>query len=122
MLNYLGYAQLVRRENVAEAERLIREAHRLAPDNAAITDSLGWALYPRGELPEAIELLEQAAPRASRPTSRSTSISATPISPPAAGSRRASPGRRPRSMPRARPPTGSRAKIDTGLTPELAAR
>jgi len=61
VLNYLGYAQLIRRENVAEAERLIREAHRLAPDNAAITDSLGWALYLRGELPEAIALLEQAA-------------------------------------------------------------
>ena len=62
VLNYLGYAQLDRRENVAEAERLIREAHRLAPDNAAITDSLGWALYPAsGELPEAIALLERAA-------------------------------------------------------------
>jgi tetratricopeptide (TPR) repeat protein len=61
VLNYLGYAQLVRRENVAEAERLVREAHRLAPDNAAITDSLGWALYLKGELAEAIALLEQAA-------------------------------------------------------------
>ena len=44
-----------------EAERLIREAHRLAPDNDAITDSLGWALYLKGQLPEAIVLLEQAA-------------------------------------------------------------
>jgi len=61
VLNYLGYAQLVRRENVDEAERLIREAHRLAPDNAAITDSLGWALYLRGEFAEAIALLERAA-------------------------------------------------------------
>ena len=61
VLNYLGYAQLVRRENVAEAERLIREAHRLAPDNAAITDSLGWALYLKGEYAEAIALLERAA-------------------------------------------------------------
>ncbi|HYN45877.1 MAG TPA: tetratricopeptide repeat protein, partial [Allosphingosinicella sp.] len=61
VLNYLGYAQLVRRENVAEAERLIREAHRLAPDNSAITDSLGWALYLRGQHAEAIVLLERAA-------------------------------------------------------------
>ena len=61
VLNYLGYAQLVRRENVGEAERLVREAHRLAPDNAAITDSLGWALYLKGQLPEAIALLEEAA-------------------------------------------------------------
>jgi Flp pilus assembly protein TadD len=61
VLNYLGYAQLVRRENLVEAERLIREAHRMAPDNAAITDSLGWALYLKGEFPEAITLLERAA-------------------------------------------------------------
>ncbi|HVQ07806.1 MAG TPA: tetratricopeptide repeat protein [Allosphingosinicella sp.] len=61
VLNYLGYAQLVRRENIDEAERLIREAHRLAPDDADITDSLGWALYLKGQLPEAIALLEQAA-------------------------------------------------------------
>ena len=61
MLNYLGYAQLERRENMVEAERLVREAHRLAPDNAAITDSLGWALFLKGELPEALTLLEQAA-------------------------------------------------------------
>jgi Flp pilus assembly protein TadD len=61
VLNYLGYAQLIRREDMAEAERLIREAHRRAPDSNAITDSLGWALYMKGELPEAIALLERAA-------------------------------------------------------------
>lgn len=61
VLNYLGYAQLERRENMAEAERLVREAHRLAPDNAAITDSLGWALFLRGQRAEGLALLEQAA-------------------------------------------------------------
>jgi tetratricopeptide (TPR) repeat protein len=61
VLNYLGYAQLERRENMQEAERLVREAHRLAPDNAAITDSLGWALFLRGQREEGITLLEQAA-------------------------------------------------------------
>lgn len=61
VLNYLGYALLIRGEAREEAERLIREAHRLAPDNAAITDSLGWALYHKGQLGEAIQLLEQAA-------------------------------------------------------------
>jgi Flp pilus assembly protein TadD len=61
VLNYLGYAQLERRENLAEAERLIREASRLQPDNFAITDSLGWAHYIRGNLVSAIELLERAA-------------------------------------------------------------
>jgi tetratricopeptide (TPR) repeat protein len=61
VLNYLGYSQLERRENLAEAERLIREASTLQPDDLAITDSLGWALYIRGDLPKAIELLERAA-------------------------------------------------------------
>ena len=61
VLNYLGYSQLERRENVAEAERLIREASRLQPDNMAITDSLGWAHFLRGDLPAAITLLERAA-------------------------------------------------------------
>ena len=60
VLNYLGYAQLERRENLAEAERLIQEASRLQPDDAAITDSLGWTHYIRGNLPRAIELLERA--------------------------------------------------------------
>ncbi len=61
VLNYLGYAQLERRENMVEAEALVREAHRLAPENAAITDSLGWALFLKGERAEGIALLEQAA-------------------------------------------------------------
>jgi tetratricopeptide (TPR) repeat protein len=61
VLNYLGYAQLERRENVVEAERLIREASRLQPNDSAITDSLGWAHFLRGDLPKAIELLERAA-------------------------------------------------------------
>ncbi|HYG46917.1 MAG TPA: tetratricopeptide repeat protein [Allosphingosinicella sp.] len=61
VLNFLGYSQLERRENLAEAEKLIGEANRLQPDDAAITDSLGWAYYVRGDVPKAIELLERAA-------------------------------------------------------------
>ena len=61
VLNFLGYSQLERRENLAEAEKLIQEASRLQPDDAAITDSLGWVNYIRGNLPRAIELLERAA-------------------------------------------------------------
>jgi len=61
VLNHLGYSQLERRENLDEAERLIREASKLDPDSAAITDSLGWAHYVRGDLAMAVELLERAA-------------------------------------------------------------
>jgi tetratricopeptide (TPR) repeat protein len=61
VLNFLGYSLLERRENLDEAERLIAEASRLQPDDASITDSLGWAYFVRGKLPAAIELLEKAA-------------------------------------------------------------
>jgi tetratricopeptide (TPR) repeat protein len=61
VLNFLGYSQLERRENLDEAEGLIRLASKLDPDNAAITDSLGWAHYVRGDHAKAVELLERAA-------------------------------------------------------------
>ncbi|OHT19539.1 tetratricopeptide repeat protein [Edaphosphingomonas haloaromaticamans] len=60
VLNYLGYAQLERRENLAEAQTLIERASELRPDDSAITDSLGWTHYVRGDVPRAIELLERA--------------------------------------------------------------
>jgi tetratricopeptide (TPR) repeat protein len=60
VLNYLGYAQLERRENIDQAMVLIAEASKLQPDSAEITDSLGWAHYLRGDVPKAIELLERA--------------------------------------------------------------
>ncbi|PSJ39378.1 tetratricopeptide repeat protein [Allosphingosinicella deserti] len=61
VLNFLGYSQLERRENIDQAEQLIRLASKLDPDNASITDSLGWAHYVRGDYAKAIELLERAA-------------------------------------------------------------
>lgn len=60
VLNYLGYAQLERRQNLAEAEKLIERASQLRPEDAAIADSLGWARFLRGDVPKAIEMLERA--------------------------------------------------------------
>jgi Flp pilus assembly protein TadD len=40
---------------------MIRKASALAPDDASITDSLGWALYKRGRVDEAIDVLQKAA-------------------------------------------------------------
>ena len=121
VLNYLGYAQLERRENMAEAERLIREAHRLAPDNAAITDSLGWALFLKGEREEGIALLEQAARGAPADVEINEHL----------GDAYYAVGRRvearfawraARVYAEGEDATRIDAKIETGLTPQLAAR
>ena len=60
ILNYLGYAQIERRQNVEEALALIEKASGLRPDDAAITDSLGWAHYVNGDVMKAIPVLEKA--------------------------------------------------------------
>ena len=59
-LNHLGYAMLEHGDNLTEATRLIAKASALRPDSAAITDSLGWAFYLRGQPNESIPLLERA--------------------------------------------------------------
>ncbi|MEO6255777.1 MAG: tetratricopeptide repeat protein [Sphingomicrobium sp.] len=61
ILNFLGYAELERGENLDAAEAMIRKASALAPDDASITDSLGWAMYKRGRFADAIETLQRAA-------------------------------------------------------------
>lgn len=60
-LNYLGYAQVERGENLAEATALLERASKLRPDDSAITDSLGWAYYRGGDIAKALPLLEKAA-------------------------------------------------------------
>ena len=61
LLNFLGYVELQRGENVKSAEAMIRKASELAPDDASITDSLGWAEFKRGKVDQAITTLQQAA-------------------------------------------------------------
>lgn len=61
LLNFLGYAKLERNEDVDAAEAMIRKASNLAPDDASITDSLGWAEYKRGKVADAIATLQRAA-------------------------------------------------------------
>ncbi|HEY9090537.1 MAG TPA: tetratricopeptide repeat protein [Parasphingorhabdus sp.] len=60
ILNYLGYAQLERRENTTSAIAAIRKAHELRSSSPAITDSLGWAYFITGQHDKAIDYLEQA--------------------------------------------------------------
>ncbi|HEX9947160.1 MAG TPA: tetratricopeptide repeat protein [Allosphingosinicella sp.] len=120
VLNFLGYSQLERRENLAEAEKLIGEANRLQPNDAAITDSLGWAYYVRGDVAKAIELLERAAQ--GQPTDAAIAEHL--------GDAYYSAGRRYEAryawraaLHHAEGPAAARlrSKIDTGLRPDLAA-
>src|SRR3546814_1477908 len=60
ILNYLGYAQIERRQNIDEALALIQKASGLKPDDPAIKDSLGWAHYVNGNVKKAIPVLEKA--------------------------------------------------------------
>ncbi len=59
-LNHLGYSMLEHRDNLDEAMRLIAKANALRPSDPAITDSLGWAFYLRGNTNQSISLLEKA--------------------------------------------------------------
>ncbi|GAA0482694.1 tetratricopeptide repeat protein [Parasphingorhabdus litoris] len=60
ILNYLGYAQLERRENTASAMDAIRKAYKMRSSSPAITDSLGWAYFIVGEHEKAVNYLERA--------------------------------------------------------------
>jgi tetratricopeptide (TPR) repeat protein len=59
-LNALGYTLADRTDDHREAEKLIRKAIELDPQNPAIIDSLGWVLYKLGRHEEALAELERA--------------------------------------------------------------
>jgi tetratricopeptide (TPR) repeat protein len=61
LLNFLGYGKLERGEDLDSAEAMVRKASALRPEDASITDSLGWAEFKRGRLPQAIATLQRAA-------------------------------------------------------------
>lgn len=58
--NALGYSLADRNERLGEARDLIEKALKIAPDDAAIIDSMGWVLYRLGDLKRAVELLQRA--------------------------------------------------------------
>ncbi|GAB4385711.1 tetratricopeptide repeat protein [Albidovulum sp.] len=62
VLNYLGYSYLDRKDETKydEALAMIERAVAARPDDGAITDSLGWALYLLGRYDEAVTQLERA--------------------------------------------------------------
>ena len=59
-MNFVGYSWAEKGERLDEAEKLVRRAVDMEPDNGSFLDSLGWILYQRGDLPGAISTLERA--------------------------------------------------------------
>jgi len=60
-LNFIGYSYADRGINLPEAEALIEKALKLKPDNAYITDSLGWVYFKQNRMDEAVKYLQEAA-------------------------------------------------------------
>lgn len=58
--NALGYSLLERNVRIPEAMELVSKAYKLAPDDAAITDSMGWGYYRLGQYEKSVELLTRA--------------------------------------------------------------
>jgi tetratricopeptide (TPR) repeat protein len=58
--NALGYSLADRNLRLDEAKQLITRALELAPEDPAITDSLGWVEFRLGNLPLALSLLKKA--------------------------------------------------------------
>ncbi|MCE2680132.1 MAG: tetratricopeptide repeat protein [Burkholderiales bacterium] len=58
--NALGYSFADRKIRLEEAKSLIEKALELAPNDAFITDSLGWVLFRMGRNAEALEVLKRA--------------------------------------------------------------
>lgn len=59
-LNFIGYSYADRGINLDEAQRMIRKALRLKPDNGFIIDSLGWLYFRKNNIDLAIQYLEKA--------------------------------------------------------------
>lgn len=60
VLNFAGYSALERRKDVKTSLARIEAAWNEEPQNASITDSLGWAYFLSGRVEEAVPLLEKA--------------------------------------------------------------
>jgi Flp pilus assembly protein TadD len=59
-LNYLGYTYAESGKRLDEAEKLIKRALNIEPEDGFYVDSLGWVYYQKGEYQKAVDQLERA--------------------------------------------------------------
>lgn len=60
-LNYIGYTYADKGIKLDKAEKFIKKALQIKPNDGYITDSLGWVYYKKGLIKKAIVTLKQAA-------------------------------------------------------------
>ncbi len=60
LLNFIGYTYADLNENLSKAERYIRKALSLKPDDGYIIDSLAWVYYRKGQYQKALEEIKRA--------------------------------------------------------------
>jgi len=60
-LNFIGYSYADKEIKLDKAEKMIKRAFSLKPDNGYITDSLGWLYFKQRKITLAIKYLEKAA-------------------------------------------------------------
>ncbi|MBI1175653.1 MAG: tetratricopeptide repeat protein [Sideroxydans sp.] len=58
--NALGYSLLERNVRLQEGMKLVEKAYQLVPNDAAITDSVGWGHYRLGNLDQSLTFLRKA--------------------------------------------------------------
>jgi tetratricopeptide (TPR) repeat protein len=59
-LNYLGYTYTIRGTRLGDAEKYLKRAMKIRPDNGYIVDSWGWYLFTTGKVQQAVVQLERA--------------------------------------------------------------
>jgi predicted Zn-dependent protease len=58
--NALGFTLADHKSELGKADKLVRQALAVSPDNPAIQDSHGWVLFRRGKTQDAAAILERA--------------------------------------------------------------
>lgn len=59
-LNYLAFTYAESTNDLEEAEKLVRHALTIEPNDGYILDTLGWILFKKGQMQESIKILEAA--------------------------------------------------------------
>ena len=59
-LNYLAFTYAESNKNLDEAEKLVRRALELDPNDGYVMDTLGWILYKKGKFQDSVKVLEAA--------------------------------------------------------------